>query len=220
MLTFGGWLDWEVLRVARSRGWAGALGFTVDAVWWLSLVAVAAAAVLLVVVATHVASGGALRLGFYFQLPASRYRISAHQLSGSAVRVGLSSGQLAFARPRASFVLLSSGVLALAAGAWLFILHQLRRLLAALRAGETFARENERRLRRIGLAVIAFELSRSLVVWGGGLYLEHALVARGVILRSHFAIDVPLILAGVVLLALAAAFRVGAELAEEQALTV
>jgi hypothetical protein len=57
-------------------------------------------------------------------------------------------------------------------------------------------------------------------VWAGGIYLEHALVARGVTLRSHFALNVTVILLGVLLLVLAAAFRVGSELAADQALTV
>jgi hypothetical protein len=39
-------------------------------------------------------------------------------------------------------------------------------------------------------------------------------------LQSHLGLDVPVILLGLMLLALAAAFRVGSELAEDQALTV
>jgi hypothetical protein len=105
-------------------------------------------------------------------------------------------------------------VLAVAA-AWLFIVHQLRELLAALGARETFARRNALRLRRIGWAVIAFELGHGVAVWGGGLYLEHAVLARGVTLRAPFGIDVPVIVLGMLLLALAAAFRVGSELAAE-----
>lgn len=161
-----------------------------------------------------------LGFDFYFQLPPRAYHLVARQLSDSPARVGLSSGQLAFARPTASFVLLSGLVLAIAAAAWLFIVGQLRRLVAALRAGQPFVRENERRLRRIGVAVILFELGRAVVVWAGGMYLQHSLVAQGMSLRAHFDLDVPVILMGVVLLALAAAFRVGFELTEEQALTV
>ncbi len=178
------------------------------------------AAVLLGLVAAHTVSGGALKLDFYFQLAPHAYHISARELSGSAATLGVSSGQLGFAGPRVGFVLVSAAVLAVAAGAWLFVIHQLRRLLAALGGGEPFAHENEARLRRIGLAVIAFELGHALTVWGGGLYLEHAVFARGLSLRSHFAVDVPVIVLGVVLLAIAAAFRAGFELAQEQKLTV
>lgn len=206
--------------MTRSSRWAAAVAVAVDVVWCLSLAAVVLAAVLVVVVAVHAAPGGLLKLDFYFHLPSSAYRISSGQLSDSAAQVGVSGGQLGFAHPRLSFVLVSSTVLAVAAAWWLFILYQLRRLLAALRAGETFARQNAVLMRRIGLAVVAFELARGVVVWAGGLYLEHVVVARGVSLRSHFGLDVPVILLGLLLLALAAAFGVGSELAEEQALTV
>ncbi len=206
--------------MVRSRGWEGGLSLAVDIVWWLSVAAAGVGAALLVVVGTHVAGGGALKLDFYFQLPASAYRISSARLGASAATVGISGGQLSFASPRLSFVLVSAAGLAVVAGGWLFSLHQLRRLLAALRAGETFDGQNAIRLRRIGLAVIVFELGHAVAVWGGGLYLRHVLVARGLSVLPHFGVDIPVLLLGLLLIALAGAFRVGAELADEQALTV
>jgi Protein of unknown function (DUF2975) len=206
--------------VSRSTRWAASLAVAVDVVWWLSLAVAGLAGALLIVVAAHVVRGGALKLDVYFQLPSSAYHISSDQLAGSAGHFAVTDGQLAFARPKLAFVLVSAVVLALTAGWWLFVLHQLRRLLAELRDGETFARQNAVRLRRIGIAVVGFEIARALVIWSGGLYLEHALVARGLAIRAHFGLDLPMILLGIVLLALAAAFAVGSELAEDQALTV
>lgn len=206
--------------MVRSRSWAGAAAVALSVVWWVSLAAVVVGGGLLVLVGTHAVGGGAVKLDSFFELPSGAYRISGHELSSSPATLGLSSGPLSFARPRPAFVLVCAVVLAVAAGAWLYILQQLRGLLAALRAGATFASENELRLRRIGVAVIAFELGHALAGWAGGLYLEHALVARGVTLRSHFAVNVTVILLGLLLLALAAAFRVGSELATDQALTV
>lgn len=206
--------------MARSRRWAGSLTLAGEVLWWLSVVVVVIAALLLVVIATHATGGGALKLDFYFQLPSSAYHIASGGLGSSAAKVGVSSGQMGFARPRLSFVLVASVVLAVVAAWWLFLLHQLRRLLAALSAGEPFARQNALRLRRIGVAVVAFELAHAFAVWGGGLYLDHVLLVRGVRMRSHFGIDVPVILLGLLLVVLASAFRVGSELADEQALTV
>ncbi len=199
---------------------ASGLVIVVSFVWWLSIAAVAVAAVLLFVVAAHLAGGGALKLDFYFRLPATSYHISSHRLSGAAASLGVASAQLGFARPRIAFVLVAGAVLAVAAGWWLYILHQLRRLVASLDQGRTFARENSARLTRIGWGVIGFELGRSVCVWLGTLYLKHVLVAQGLSVRSHYGVDVPVLLLGLLLLALAAAFRVGTELAEEQALTV
>ena len=100
------------------------------------------------------------------------------------------------------------------------ILHQLRQLLASLDQGRPFARENSVRLTRIGWGVIGFELTHAVCVWLGTLYLKHVLVVRGLSVRAHFGVDVTVVLLGLLLLTLAAAFRVGSELAEEQALTV
>lgn len=204
----------------RSRSWAHGLGVAVDAVWWLSVAVVVVVAALLALVAVHAARGGVLTLDFYFRLPTSAYHLSSARLALSAAQVGVSSGPLGFAHPRLAFVLVAGAVLAVLAGWWLFVLYQLRRLLAALGQGETFARQNAIRLRRIGTAVVVFGLAHALVIWVGGLYLKSTLTARGVSVRSHFGLDVPLILLGLLLLALAAAFAVGSELAEEQALTV
>jgi len=206
--------------VVRSKSWTDAAAVAFGVIWWVSLAAVVVVVGLLVLIGTHAAGGGALKLDSFFELPSAAYRISGHGLSSSPATLGVSSGALSFTRPRPGFVLACAVVLAVAAGAWLYILHQLRGLLAALATGATFASENEVRLRRIGLAVIAFDLGHALAVWAGGLYLEHALVARGVTIRAHFAVNVTVILLGLLLLALAAAFRVGAELAEDQALTV
>ena len=203
-----------------SNTWARATTIAVGVVWWVSLAAVVIASGLLVLVATHLAAGGTLKLDSFFNLPSSAYRLSGPQLSSSAAALGLSTAPLSFSRPRPGFVLVSGVVLAVAASAWLYILHQLRGLLAALRAGATFVSQNELRMRRIGIAVIAFELGHALAVWAAGLYLEHTLVARGVRLRAHFALNVTVILLGLLLLVLAAAFRLGTELADDQALTV
>lgn len=206
--------------MSRSSRWAAAVAVAVDLVWWLSLAGVAIAGVLLTVVAVHATRGGTLRLDFYFDLPPSAYRISSGQLGGAPAEVRVSSGQLGFAHPRLSFVLVSAAIFAVAAGWWLFVLHELRRLLAALRAGKTFDRQNAMRLRRIGFGVIGFELTRALVTWAGGLYLKHVVVARGINLRPHFGLDIPVILLGLLVLVLATAFAAGSDLAEEQALTV
>ncbi|MGI8712784.1 MAG: DUF2975 domain-containing protein [Solirubrobacteraceae bacterium] len=189
-------------------------------VWWLSVAATVIVAVLLIVLAAHAASGGAVSLDFYFRLPTSAYHISSSQLSRSAAHVALSSGQLSFAHPRASFVLVGALILGVSAAGWLFVVHQLRGMLASLRDGRTFAEQNAGRLRRIGFAVIVFELARSVAVWVGALYLKHVLIVRGLRLATHFSVNLPVVLLGLLLLVIAVAFRVGSELAAEQALTI
>lgn len=151
----------------RSKNQTRAAAIAIGVIWWVSLAVVVVVSGLLILVAAHAVRGGALKLDSFFELPSTAYRISAHKLSGSAATLGLSASSLSFARPRLGFVLVCAVVLAVAAGVWLYIVHQLRALLAALRAGATFASQNEVRLRRVGVAVIAFELGHALAVWGG-----------------------------------------------------
>lgn len=178
------------------------------------------AALLLVFVATHTVGGGAVSLTLDFQPPTRAYHLVAGALAGEPGRIGLSSGQVTFDRPSVSFVLLAGLVMAVAAAAWLFIVSQFRGLLGALRTGAPFASTNELRVRRIGVTVIAFAFGQAVLAWGAGLFLEHSMHADGITLDTHFALDVPVVLLGVVLLALSAVFRAGIELAEDQALTI
>lgn len=189
-------------------------------VWWASIAIVGALALVLIAIAGHLVGGGALRLEFYFRLPGASYRVFAGPLGKSTATVTAASGELAFARPRIAFVLVAAAVLAVLAAAWLYVVYQLRGLASALAGGHPFERQNSARLMRIGLAVIGFELAHAVVVWLGTVYLEHHLVTRGLTIRPHFGVDLAVLLLGALLVALAAAFRAGHELAEDEALTI
>lgn len=196
------------------------LKLIVDVVWWLSLVVIVLGGALVVLVATHAIRASVLSVEVYFQPHGTDYRLLARALGYSTAQIRDASGQLSFARPRTPFVLVGAAVLAVFAGWWLVIVDQLRRLLRSMRNRATFAPDHAARLRRIGAAVIGFALVRSVVVWGGSLYLQHTVAARGLSVRSHFGLDVPVILLGLLLLVLAAAFRLGAELQQDHDLTV
>lgn len=204
----------------RSRKLVAGLLLAVGIVWWVLIAAVVLVAALLILIGAHGANGGLLKLDVFFEFPSGAYRVTAKALSGSPATIPGGSGQLAFAHPRPGFVAVAFVLVAVTAALWLFVVQQLRRLMVALAAGETFAPRNAVHLQRIGVAVIAFDLVHALVVWGGGLYLEHVLVAPGLTFTSHFGLDLPVLLLGVLLVVLSAAFRAGAEMAEEQALTV
>ncbi len=210
----------KILSDPAGKRSLSTLTLIIDVVWWLSLVAIVLGGALVVLVATHAIRASVLSFEFYFQPRGADYRVLTRSLGGSAAQIRDASGQLSFARPPMPFVLAGAAVLAVAAGWWLVIVDQLRRLLRSVRAGATFAPDNAARLQRIGAAVIGFVLLRSVVVWGGSLYLQHMVAARGLSVRSHFGLDVPVILLGLLLLVLAAAFRVGAELQEDHDLTI
>jgi len=116
-------------------------------------------------------------------------------------------------------VLLTSAMLRLLLA--LPVLQQLRRLLGALSVGRPFVRENADRLRKLGWAVILVELALAMLRTAEGLYVAWRFERPGLELWP-FRLDLPVsgLFVGAVLLVAAEAFRRGAELEEDQALTV
>jgi len=101
-----------------------------------------------------------------------------------------------------------------------FVLQNLRMLFASLEKESPFAPSNAGRIRRVGVAVIVAEMIRATF-----FYVESARVARaysGAGIEFHSALDLQVgaILAGIILLVIAEAFRLGAGMKEEQDLTV
>ena len=103
---------------------------------------------------------------------------------------------------------------------WLPVLYQLRRLLGALSAGRPFVRENADRLRTLGWSVILVQLALAAIRFGESLYVTERFQRVGLQLAP--AVDLPItgVFVGAVLLVAAEAFRRGAQLEEDQALTV
>ena len=103
---------------------------------------------------------------------------------------------------------------------WLPVLYQLRRLLGALGAGRPFVRENAGRLRRLGWTVLLIELALTAIGIGESGFVAWRFSRPG--LELWALVDLPFagLFVGVALLVAAEAFRRGAQLEEEQALTV
>jgi Protein of unknown function (DUF2975) len=104
---------------------------------------------------------------------------------------------------------------------WLPVLYQLRKLLGALSVGRPFALENADRLRKLGWTLILVELTLAALRMGEGLYVAWQFRRPGLELWP-FRLDLPVaaLFVGAVLLVAAEAFRRGAQLEEDQALTV
>ena len=115
-------------------------------------------------------------------------------------------------------MLLAAGMLRLLL--WLPVLQQLRRLLGALSVGRPFVRENADRLRRLGWALILVELALATLRMAEGLYVVWQFERPELELWPRLDVPVSGLFVGAVLLVVAEAFRRGAQLEEDQALTV
>jgi Protein of unknown function (DUF2975) len=104
---------------------------------------------------------------------------------------------------------------------WLPVLQQLRKLLGALSVGRPFVRKNADRLRKLGWALILVELALAALRMAEGLYVAWQFRRPGLELWP-FRLALPFagLFVGVAPLVAAEAFRRGAQLEEEQALTV
>jgi hypothetical protein len=103
---------------------------------------------------------------------------------------------------------------------WLPVLYQLRRLLGAMGAGRPFVRENAGRLRRLGWTVLLVELALTAIRIAESGFVAWHFQRPGLQLWALVDLPVAGLFVGVALLVAAEAFRRGAQLEEDQALTV
>lgn len=102
----------------------------------------------------------------------------------------------------------------------LLFLHHLRCLIQRVRSGAPFEAANALRLRWLGLMAIALALLNGLAAFVTSLAVRDGLISERVKVPYSLSFDPSLVLFGLVLLALAEIFRRGADLEEDQSLTV
>jgi hypothetical protein len=104
--------------------------------------------------------------------------------------------------------------------ATLWILQLLRRIFGAVAAGEPFTAGNAQRIRLLGVLVIAAEAIGQTVVFLLQRAVMEGATATGATLSANFTLNPITILLGLLIIALAEAFRHGADLQAEADLTV
>lgn len=112
----------------------------------------------------------------------------------------------------------------------LMFLHHLRRIFQRVRAGAPFDADNARRLRWLGLLLLALALFNGVAELAPLFAVRRVLVSSSITAPTGFGpagvvfgglhIDLPLVFVALVLLALGEVFRRGAELEDEQSLVV
>ena len=99
-------------------------------------------------------------------------------------------------------------------------LHHLRRIFQCVRDGAPFDTDNARRLRWVGLLLLALALLNGVAEFFTSMAVRRGLAGSSIMVPFAPRIDVPIVLVALMLVALAEIFRRGAELEDEQSLVV
>ena len=105
-------------------------------------------------------------------------------------------------------------------GLILWVIYVLWKIVQSVQQKNPFIVLNGRRLRIIAFSMIGIELSQGLANLIKMLYLEPRLQFETIIIQSKIHVSFHVIVAGLVILVIAEAFRIGVEMKEEQELTV
>ena len=129
-------------------------------------------------------------------------------------------GTLRFPPPSGMWLTTTALLAAVGLAFVLWVLVQLRAVFRTLRDGRPFVAANAARIRWIGYAVILGEIVQSLVRFGGNAYAKSHFEGDALRFDAWPSIDVFAIVYGLIILAIAEVFRVGARLDEDQSLTI
>ena len=105
-------------------------------------------------------------------------------------------------------------------GLILWVVYSLWKIVQSVRQKNPFTTINGKRLRIIAFSMVGIELIRGLADLTKMLYLEPRLHFETILIRSDISISFHVIVAGLVILVIAEAFRIGVEIKEEQEFTV
>ena len=188
--------------------------------WYVAALAMVLTICLAVVSAFHDIRNAEIDLPVSFSVDARALPVSAPSLGVEGARIENVRGSLKFPPPRgASLVAPLLGLVIMLALA-LFVLGQLRAVFRTLRDGRPFVPANAARIRWIAVAVIAGELARAAVTYSTNSYVMTHFSANGLRFDARPDLNVFTLVHGLIILAIAEAFRAGTRLDEDQSLTI
>jgi hypothetical protein len=188
---------------------------------WFGILAALALTICLAVASPFIdVSGGELSVPVSFRLDEQRFGVSSPALGVRNARINEATGTLTFVPgdKRSLVAPMVALVCMLAVALW--ILGELRALFRTVRDGHPFVAANAARLRRIGWAMIAWQPVYALMVFGANRFAADTFVAGGLRFDTRFDMNGGAIVSGLIVLAIAEAFRIGTRLDEDQSLTI
>lgn len=220
-------------RAARRVEWGALMNLLGkgSVAWWIKLILDVAwfALLAIFVLLTLVAVVGALKpggtdhqieMGVRIEPDETQYKIAAPEWGVADAKVVEAQGKVRFKNPggahAAALMAWSNAMLFIA----LFSVYHLRRIFKALAAGEPFDPANASRIRWIGLALIATQPMGFLMRLAFARQVQDAFHAEGIKIAPAWGFNLVVVLFGLMLIVIAEAFRIGAEMKKEQDLTI
>jgi len=207
------------MKVLGRASISSVLKFTLDVAWYATIV-------LAIVVAIDVlggvagASAGRLDLEVRFELDPGSYRVVSETYGVEHAFIVDAVGKLVFGSTDVTLLLVHFGLLLVWFGAALAIIYELRQVLRTLVDGEPFVQANAMRIHMIGLVIIFMEVAKVVILTLFSVFVRDNFSVEGFTLGVAPRPDLGVILVGLVVLVIAAVFRQGTELQEEQEFTV
>ena len=189
--------------------------------WYIVALSMVLAAGIAVLSAFQDIGGGELDIPVSFSVDAVALPVRAPSLGVEGAKIERVRGSLIFSPPPGPSLIgpaLIAVVIMLALV--LFVIGQLRAVFRTLRDGQPFVPANARRLRWIGVTVIAGELARTVGIYSANSYVVTHFFAPGLRFDSRPDLSVLTIVHGLIILAIAEVFRTGTRLDEDQSLTI
>lgn len=197
-----------------------------DLAWYLLLIGFALMTLTTVVAALSPKGTQAeVKLNVQFELDADQYRIAAPSWGVEKAKIQNAQGQLVFTNPGGFHPAALMGWANIMLLVALVAVYQLRQIFKTLAAGEPFHPDNAKRIQAIaGTIIVALGL-RAMMSFFFTRQIQAAIQAEGLRLLKpswdgDLGGDIAALLVVGMLMVIAQAFRIGAEMKKEQDLTV
>ena len=210
------------MALMRRNPIASFLAALVNVFWYVAVVLLALS-VCLLLVSPRIGTRGLkvdLTIPVWLRMDATAQKVTSRSSDATDVRLQDVRGSLRFVPLSRGFVAATALVLTVVLALVLWVLAQLRAVFRTLRDGQPFVAVNAIRIRRIGWAVIVWEVFRSALVLVENYYATQHFSADGLMFDTRPDFNAFAVICGLIILVIAEVFLAGTRLAEEQSLTV
>ena len=164
--------------------------------------------------------GGPMTVPVVFELEVGTYEIRSETLGIDEVEMGQATGEMTFDPPVGWFFFGNMIVTAVGLVIIIWVLRLLRAVFATLRSREPFVAANADRIRLIGIAIIAGEVIKTFVVGLEHYYVMSHFSSDQIHFGASLDIQGVTIIVGFTVIVISEVFRLGAQLKQDQELTV